>query len=204
MFQDSSRFTDLIILLLFIILVLSTGGYFFRQGFQGNESAFHISSEPQEVMRKPLDVEEGEEEIIVHLSGAVQRPGVYYLAEGDRVLHLLKRGGGAALDGDLDRLNLAAPLYDGQKVHVPRKTEGENQASSLHPGVEMTAGGKININTSSKQQLETLTGVGPTRAQAILDYREQEGPFSTKEELMNVPGIGEKTFAALKDRITLY
>lgn len=201
MFSQSRSTEDIIILLLFIVLLISTLGYFLRQGFGEKGLHFQISTQPESLESLPRKVVSPKQEIVVHLSGSVLRPGVYYLEEGDRVVDLIKKGGGKTPQGDLDLLNLAAPLYDGQKIHVPSKN-----SSSLPIAVSRaeSSSGLININTASKKQLEELTGVGPSRAQAIIDYREREGFFSTKEELMNVPGIGEKTFRDLADSISLY
>lgn len=203
---NTHSWEDLIILLLVIVLFLSTAGYFIQRGFRGNDSVFQITSHPiereDEVVIKR---EEEKKEIVVHLSGAVHRPGVYYLQEGDRVVDLLKRGGGAMIDGDLNRLNLAAPLHDGQKIHVPKKGTDVVEDGGASVAVGSTGDTSvININTSSQAQLENLPGVGPSRALAIIEYRSEEGPFTAKEELMNVSGIGEKTFASLKDLISIY
>lgn len=203
MFSDSSRFADGVILVLLVLLLLITATFFLRQGFGTDEAHFQLSQEGGAVRERPQEEVKEKRELVVHISGAVQRPGVYYLEEGDRVLHVIQRGGGPSLDGDLHRLNLAAPLYDGQKIVVPVKGQEEQTVELLEGGGGGTTH-RININTSSLKELETLPGVGPSRAQAILDYRQQEGPFSTREELMNVSGIGEKTFETLQELITLY
>ncbi len=207
MFSKTPSWEDLTILLLLLVLLLSTAGYFLKRGFGGSEPVFQISSEPVEMRENnqlgKMEKEE-KEEIVVHLSGSVIRPGVYYLEEGARVVDLLQQGGGGTPQSDLHHINLAAPLYDGQRIFIPEKgavSFQEGQYSTTNVG---TQEGAININTSSQTQLEELPGVGPSRAKAILDYRSNEGPFASKEELMNVTGIGEKTFATLKDLISIY
>lgn len=206
LFTKSPSWEDLTILLLLLVLLLSTAGYFLKRGFGGSEPTFQISSEPVELREDNQlgMVAKEEEEIVVHLSGSVIRPGVYYLKEGARVVDLLQQGGGGTPQADLHHINLAAPLHDGQRVYIPKKgavSLEEGQYSTANVGTQERT---ININTSSQTQLEELPGVGPSRAKAILDYRSSEGPFASKEELMNVTGIGEKTFETLKDLISIY
>lgn len=148
---------------------------------------------------------EEEKVIIVHVTGAVINPGVYSLAEGSRVFHAVEKAGGHLEDADLERINLAQPLYDGQPVYVPNI--GERDISSADMG-ESPAGdpsaAKININTAGKAQLETLPGIGGVKAQNILSYREKNGPFQSIDELINVNGIGAKILEGMRDYITIY
>jgi competence protein ComEA len=151
--------------------------------------------------------------IQVHVAGAVQRPGVYELPAGARVNEAVSLAG-LLPEANPNALNLAAPLNDGQQLIVPRQGEeaapvnGGNPPGSatagggVQPGATRT-GGKININTATLAELDTLPGIGPTLAQRILDYRAQKGPFRTIEDLQNVAGIGPKKFADLKDWITV-
>ena len=149
--------------------------------------------------------EEEEEVIIVHITGAVVNPGVYTLVEGSRVFHVVEKAGGHLSDADLERINLAQPLYDGQPVYVPSISErgtpspdgGQNPAGDPF-------GARVNINTADKAQLETLPGIGNVKAQNILNYREKNGPFQSVEDLLNVNGIGEKVLEGMKDYITIY
>ena len=146
--------------------------------------------------------------IIVHVTGAVKNSGVYTLPEGSRVFHAVDEAGGALEDADLERINLAQPLYDGQPVFVPRK--GDDSLSGPEglissPGEFAAAGGqKININTANKSQLETLPGIGNVKAQSIISHREKNGPFRSIEELLNVNGIGEKTLDVIRELVTVY
>lgn len=153
----------------------------------------------------PLPLEEVEEVIIVHITGAVANPGVYTLAEGSRVFQVVEMAGGSLDGADLERINLAQPLYDGQPVFVPSLDDREisppdgGQSPAGHPSAA-----KININTAGKAQLETLPGIGSVKAQNILSYREKNGPFKSIEELINVNGIGEKILEGMRDHITIY
>ncbi|QGP92463.1 Helix-hairpin-helix motif protein [Neomoorella glycerini] len=143
--------------------------------------------------------------IQVHVAGAVQRPGVYELPAGARINEAVSLAG-LLPEANPNALNLAAPLNDGQQLIVPRQGEEAAPGKGGNPPGSATAGGgarKININTATLAELDTLPGIGPTLAQRILDYRTQKGPFRTIEDLQNVGGIGPKKFADLKDLITV-
>jgi len=141
----------------------------------------------------------------VYVSGAVQSPDVYLLPPGSLVRDAIRAAGGPAPEADLDRINLARELSDQQQVYVPRKGE-ENPVPTLSEGVptrtESTAP-RININTATVEELQQLPRVGPSLAQRIVAYREMYGPFKTPEDLMQVSGIGEAIFAAIRDYITV-
>ena len=150
--------------------------------------------------------------VVTHVDGAVNAPGVYVLTQDDpRVNDAVQAAGGLAPGAVTDGLNLAAPLADGAKVHVPY--EGE-EMSAAEPAATATAdvGGVVpastpqqpalvNINSASVEELQTLTGIGPAKAQAIVAYRTEQGPFAVPEDLMLVSGIGQGTFAKLQGQI---
>ncbi len=137
--------------------------------------------------------------VVVQAAGAVAKPGVYRLASGMRVDDLVRAAGGLAPDADPDRVNLAALLTDGEKVYVPRM--GETIPTDA-AGTDATAStsGPIDLNAASITQLETLPGVGPATAQAIVDYRTQHGRFQTVDDLLNVRGIGPQARCAARAR----
>ena len=135
----------------------------------------------------------------VYVSGAVQNPDVYSLAPDSIVKDAVLAAGGATDRADLDRINLALPVSDGQHIYVPSMGQED---LPVQPPSRQTSSDKININTADAAELETLPGIGPTRAQQIVDYRQQHGPFSTVEEIMDVSGIGPATFEGLRERIT--
>ncbi len=143
------------------------------------------------------------EKNIVHVAGAVVNPGVYSLEEDARLYDALEEAGGHLGEADLDRVNLAQPLLDGQQVYIPRKDYGDAENNSF-PGGASSAGGKVNINMAEKSELEALPGIGAVKAQSIINYREQGGPFRDIEELLNVSGIGDKTLEAIYDLVTIY
>ena len=145
--------------------------------------------------------------VFVHIDGAVVAPGVYELTGAHpRVNDAVMAAGGLAEDADTSALNLAAVLSDGEKIHVPRKGEAvaTGQVSSgaaSRPDAGASSSGVININTATAEELDSLPGIGPSTAAAIVEDRERNGPFSSPEDLVRVSGIGEGKFSKLKDQI---
>lgn len=140
--------------------------------------------------------------LLVDVAGWVRRPGVYEFHEGDRVIDAIDASGGARPGAALSSLNLAAPLVDGSQILVARS--GPAGSVIPPPGTAPgSTGTKININTASATELEALPGVGEVIAQRIVDYRTQNGPFATVEDLLDVSGIGDVTFASMQDLITI-
>lgn len=141
-------------------------------------------------------------ELIVDVAGWVRHPGVYRFDPGARIVDAVERAGGARDGADLMVLNLAAPLTDGQQVLVPKK--GQTVAPIGTAGtVGGTTGALVNINTADEPTLETLNGVGPVTAAAIIKYREENGPFATVDQLDAVSGIGPATLEELRDQVTV-
>jgi competence protein ComEA len=142
--------------------------------------------------------------IRVYVSGAVQSPAVYELPRGSIVQDAVEAAGGAAVDADLEGINLALEVQDQQHIHVPR--EGEANPPPVISGGQARSGQvlgtSVDINTATAKELETLPGVGEVTAQRIIAYREANGPFQTIEDIQNVSGVGPKTFEGLKDLIT--
>lgn len=139
------------------------------------------------------------EEMFVHVAGAVARPGVYRLAAGARVADAIEAAGGAAADADLDRTNLAAPVTDGSQVFVVRRGEAAPAGATSPAG--QSADTIIDLNTASVEELDSLPGIGPATAQAIVDHRTENGPFKSVEELLEVRGIGEAKLAQIRKRV---
>ena len=149
-----------------------------------------------------------ETEVYVDVDGAVARPGVYRLKDGARVSQAIDAAGGLTAEADVTGLNRASKVTDGQKIYVP--TVGEQQAALAAGGAEGgaatvsgagTSSGLVNINTASAAELQTLSGIGPSMAQSIIDERTQNGAFASVDDLMRVSGIGEKKLAKIKDCI---
>lgn len=136
----------------------------------------------------------------VHVSGAVVQPGLYLLRPGSIVQEALERAGGAQPDAQLEALNLAAPLHDGQQIYIPMIDENP-PTPVLFQSPEQTATQKINVNTASALELEDLPGIGPSLAAKIIAYRQEHGPFVTVDDLLHVSGIGPVKLAQIKDLI---
>ncbi|WP_224164455.1 helix-hairpin-helix domain-containing protein [Arthrobacter sp. StoSoilA2] len=154
--------------------------------------------------------------LLVHVAGAVQKPGVVSLAEGSRVFQAIDAAGGATATADLNGLNLAEVVTDGAKIHVPAVGEASQQETSQETGSGNGAGGpaetqvspgsggaKVNINTASVEELGTLPRVGPVMAQRIVDWRKEHGAFASVEELDAIDGIGPKLMESLQDLVTV-
>lgn len=144
------------------------------------------------------------EEIMVHISGAVNKPGILRLDSNKRVVDALDLAGGARDDADLDKINLAAKLHDEEKIYIPKVGEVQSNISSLASSPSSSASSsKININSADLNELTKIPGVGEKTAQKILDYRANNS-FSSIEDIKNVPGIGDKKFESMKDYISTY
>ena len=142
--------------------------------------------------------------LFVHVAGLVHHPGVYQFDNGERVVDAVNAAGGALKKADLDALNLAALLTDGEQILVPKQGQvvvpppGEGGTSG-----PASAGGLVNVNTASESELETLPGVGPVLGAAIIAYRTEHGPFPTIDALDDVSGIGPATLENLRPLVTV-
>jgi competence protein ComEA len=145
--------------------------------------------------------------IMVHVDGAVQHPGVYALPPNSRVQDAIQAAGGFGSEANQSAVNLAARLEDGNRLTIPNIGTPIASPSSELPGSnrvkDIPPGAPVNINTATLEELQTLPGIGATRAQDILDYRQAHGSFQTIDDLKNVTGIGDATFERLKDLITV-
>ena len=141
----------------------------------------------------------GSSRVTVHVAGAVRRPGVYRLEARSRVVDAVRRAGGARHRADLSSLNLAAKLEDGRQIVVPLR--GPAGAAAASGGAGAVVDVPVDLNSATPEQLDELDGIGPGMAGAILEYREEHGGFGSVEELGQVPGIGEKRLAALREKV---
>ena len=142
--------------------------------------------------QSPAGVATGD--VVVHVAGAVRRPGVYRLPAGSRVIDAVDRAGGQTGDALPDSLNLAARLADGQQVVVPSR-------SGLSSAAAAGGDGPISLGTATVDQLDQIEGIGPVTAQLIIDYRDSRGGISSVEELDKISGIGPSTMGALRDSL---
>ena len=146
----------------------------------------------------------GGEAVVVHVAGAVASPGLYRLGGDARVADALDAAGGPAGDADLDVLNLAARVADGERVYVARRGEVPPPAVAAGGGPAAAAvAGPVDLNTATAEQLEALPGVGPATVEAILSYRKEKGRFRSVDELLEVRGIGEAKLASLRSKVTV-
>lgn len=208
-----------------LLLILLT--FMIFPGLSGcgkKEAEILLEEEQKESSEKVTEILETEKEpepeitqppqdIFVDICGAVTKPGVYRMPPDSRVYEAVEAAGGLLPEAAGNRVNQAQPLSDGQQIYVPTKEEAEKAGAVPAEGAfpEIKAGenspvsenGKVNLNTADAAALQTLSGIGESKAQAILAYREEHGGFSSIEELMDVPGIKENTFLKIKEKISV-
>ncbi len=131
-------------------------------------------------------------QITIHIAGAVQNPGVYNVSAGLRVMECLEKAGGLLKNAELDKVNLASKLKDGKRIYIPTKKEKRKKRKSYSSKNIVETKQSLNLNTATKQQLQTIQGIGPITAQKIITYRIQNGPFKTLNELIQINGISQK------------
>jgi competence protein ComEA len=191
-----SRRRTLIAALLVVGALAAAGRYLMHAG----ASTTPVRSQPvaQVTTAKPA-------KLVVHVVGAVRRPGLYRLPEGSRTADAVKRAGGATPRAELAVLNLAAPLADGIQVVVPRRAAPgapTPQSTESGDGSSGATGAPVSLSTATLEQLDALPGVGPVTAQKIIDYRTEHGSFASVDELDAVPGIGPKRLEQLREALT--
>lgn len=183
---------------------------------EADEQRFSIEA------KETTDSPEEDARICVHASGAVMRPGIVYLAPGSRVADAIEAAGGFSEDAARDSMNLARLLEDGEQIHVMTLAEQSSKqaaeydktaqgspsngpsSTSTTPSKgssSQSGSGLVNINTATSSELQTLSGIGESKAQKIISYRESNGPFASVDDLTNVSGIGEKTLESIRSSI---
>ncbi|KFN01196.1 competence protein ComE [Bacillus clarus] len=147
---------------------------------------------------KVTDAKEEKKVIMIDIKGAVHREGVYEMKEGDRVKDGIEKAGGFLLEADVMKVNLAQIVQDQMLLHVPRKGEDGEKVDGLSK-----QDGKVRINAASKEQIEKITGIGSKKAESIMKYREEHGPFQKMEDLLEIDGIGVKSLEKIKEQIII-
>lgn len=147
---------------------------------------------------KISDTKEQKRTIIIDVKGAVNKEGVYEMKEGDRVKDAVQKAGGFLSEVDMKKVNLAQIVQDQMLLYIPSKNESEQGMFT-----SSKEDGKIRINTAAKEQLEKITGIGSRKAESILKYREEHGPFQKIEDLLEIDGIGAKSLEKIKDQIII-
>ena len=193
-----------------LILVLGLAILFFW--IQGDQRTISVETAADGQEAEITTEEGGEEEtargtypVYVDISGEVANPGVYKVTQDTRLFEVIDMAGGLTEDADTNSLNRAERVTDGQKIIVLSRTEshgdndkGQGEASSFTDDPDDE---RVDINTADLSQLQTLPGIGPAKAQSIIDYREQNGYFTKIEDLLDVTGIGQQTFTSIRERI---
>ncbi len=152
--------------------------------------------------------------IIVHVTGAIKKDGIIKAKQGDRIADVIEKAGGITEEADLSKVNLAYRVSDGQKIYIPSINEKDFQTETeeyitneagknIIVEEKETNKEKVNINTATQTELETLSGIGPSTALKIINYRNENGKFKTKEDIKNVPGIGEQKYESIKENINI-
>jgi competence protein ComEA len=208
------------IIIVLVVVILAGGGYWMLKHFHPalflGEPDLVVETETTPPPPTPPS-STAQPEIVVHVMGAVKSPGVYHLSTDARVHEAIEKAGGKTDQADLHSLNLAAKMRDGEQIYVPEIHQvpdvgqtiptSSSSAAPPQPSVRRSAssnGSRININTATFQELQTLRGIGPTMAQRIIEYRQTSGRFATVDDLTNVKGVGEKTLEKIRDSITAY
>ena len=160
-----------------------------------------MSEAPEEAAERTADTVR---ECVVHVGGAVEAPGVYRLPAGSRLIEAVEMAGGMTAEAYGDGCNLAQIVEDGVRYYIPTVEEASAGAMSGNTGASSyMADGRLDINRATLDELMTLNGIGKTRAQAILDYREEHGGFAVPEDIKQVSGIGDAVYAAIEGEITV-
>ncbi|WP_342602347.1 helix-hairpin-helix domain-containing protein [Peribacillus sp. FSL E2-0159] len=195
------------------VAFVAAGIYFFLQ--QGDnpadpEDIFSIAAKEAEIEQSENQTNTEPVIIKVDVKGAVKSPGIFTAQAGDRVIDLISAAGSFTDKADKDKVNFAQIVEDQMVIYVPEIGEEDKgylenmQVGSSGDAVSGgTSGGLVNLNTATQEDLETLTGIGPSKANAILEYRETVGKFKEVDELKKVTGIGDKTFERLRDSISV-
>lgn len=202
----------IMIISIIALVVISTIGLYLYKESKGNNENINMeeNTENEEILeeRSFNDIEENQEvkgKIVVHITGEVENQGVVELRENSRIVDAIEAAGGETENADLNRLNLAYILSDGDKIYVPNKNEKEIENENGYMETENTSLKeneiKINLNTATIEDLVKLPGIGESTAKKIIEYRNKNGKIKVKEELKNIPGIGDSKFDKIKEKI---
>lgn len=186
-----------IILLLAVVGICVCGGIWLFQGKQVQPAEAIVSEGTNDSLtQQTAESEDGQ--IYIHIVGAVKKPGVYTFQKKPRVIEVVEKAGGFTKDAVTAEINQAELVEDGTQLAIASQKDFKEKDGQQ---AEQTETGKVNLNTASKEQLMTLTGIGEAKAIAIIAYREEKGKFQKPEDLMNIPGIKEGVFDKIKSRI---
>lgn len=188
-------------LALFLVVILSLFSFFvFNQRKQENELTEEVSLEFDLATETVTETEKSDlpEVVIVDVKGEVKQPGIYEVNSDMRVNDVINLAEGLTSEADQDQLNLAQKVMDEMIIHVPSVS---NESNPLVSNEVASTADKIRLNQATVEDLVTLTGIGPSKAEAIISYRDEAGSFKDVDDLLNVSGIGEKTLEAIRDEL---
>lgn len=197
--QKNDLKTKLIIIATIIVVIITIGLYIYKQSKEDTFEEYENINFEDENSIYENSIEEFEN-ITIHITGEVKYPGVVVLQNGARIVDAIEVAGGETEEADLNKLNLAYILNDGEKIYVPNKND-MNSEEILENQQGDDKQSSININTATVEELTELPGIGEATANKIIEYRKQNGKFETIEELKNVAGIGNSKFENIKDKI---
>lgn len=192
------------------VVMLIFVGYYIIKKTENNSYIELETAEENDVIENNNENQQEEiidDKIIVHITGAIENEGIIEIEKDARIADVIDEAGGTTTEADLSKVNLAYSVKDGQKIYIPNiNDEKTEEYITEEAGQEIIIEGgqvtdKVNINTAKQTELETLSGIGPSTALKIINYREENGDFETIEDLKNVPGIGEAKFNNIKESI---
>lgn len=201
--------------ILFIIIIISGIIYGVFNYFTQNKNKENLENISQDIIinnqtENITEENNNQEKIVIHITGAICNEGIYELEENSRIVDAVKIAGGLKEEADLKQINLAYVLEDGMKINIPSKNESRNEASNNTENYTTKENlnssnnaktSKVNINSATQTELETLPGIGPSTALKIINYRKEKGKFNKIEDIKNVNGIGESKFNKIKEFI---
>ena len=203
--------------IIFIIIIISGIIYGIFNYFTQNMNKENLENISQDIIinnqtENTTEENNNQEKIVIHITGAICNEGIYELEENSRIADAVKMAGGLKEDADLKQINLAYVLEDGMKINIPSKNESTNEASNntesyitkenLNTSNNVKTS-KVNINSATQTELESLPGIGPSTALKIINYRKEKGKFNKIEDIKNVNGIGESKFNKIKEFIKI-
>ena len=199
----------IIITIIATIIILFIGVYVIKKTEKSNYEELELIEETEIVEDYYTEQEEKiiDNKIIVHITGEIQKEGIIEIEKESRLIDVIEAAGGLTEEADLSKVNLAYEVKDGQKIYIPNIIdENEKEILTQEAGEdiiieEKEINNKVNINTATQTELETLSGIGPSTALKIINFRNENGEFKTIEEIKNVPGIGESKFDNIKEEI---
>lgn len=183
------------VFVIYLLFSYVSGGK--KELVKNQEESIFVEEEPGEL------ISEEKKKIVVEIKGEVSNPNIYYLEDGSIINDLINEAGGLTANANINGINRAELLSDHVCIVIPNKNEEELMSNGDTDLIASPKSDKVNINTASVEELDTLPGIGPSRAADIISYRESNGRFKSIEDLKNVKGIGEASFEKMKEKITI-